>query len=294
MESYGDPPVIVYAPDDLGHGNFFGPAYRAIVDRAAWARRFDKIHAQGRSLPKTERKRRELDSSMSSDALLMNVFCTPGVADSEVVRSMLGVETDDLPIFGWRAGVPLANGRFDRTEVDMKWGSLLVEAKLTESDFQSCLPGLIAAYRDLESVFDTDLLPRTAIAIGRRKPSVEFPEDYTQEEIVAPADEWEPHVWEVPAESVSGYASYQLVRNVLAAHANDAGFCVILDERRPDLLEDWFQVMAAVKDATLRVRLKALTWQELTPVLPADLQLFLAQKYGIFGPGALPQPIEAS
>ena len=27
--------------------------------------------------------------------------------------------------------------RFDRTEVDLRFGSLLVEAKLTESDFQS-------------------------------------------------------------------------------------------------------------------------------------------------------------
>ncbi len=62
-------------------------------------RRFDKIHAQAaRSLPKPaldpSRRWRELDSSMSSDALLMNIFCTPGVAESAAVRNALGIEGD--------------------------------------------------------------------------------------------------------------------------------------------------------------------------------------------------------
>ena len=137
VESYGDPAVIVYAPEDRRHGNFIEAAYEAIAARPEWMRRFDKIHAQGRSLPKAERRWRELDSSMSSDALLMNVFCTPGVADSVKVRSVLGSEGDEVPVFGWKARVPLASGRSDRTEVDMRLGSLLVEAKLTEGDFQS-------------------------------------------------------------------------------------------------------------------------------------------------------------
>ena len=117
VESYGNPPVIVYAPEHPTdeylpagsakrygrHGNFFDPAYGAIAARPEWMRRFDKIHAQGaRSLPKAvlERGRRwrELDSSMSSDALLMNVFCTPGVVESATVRSLLGVD-------GERSGV---------------------------------------------------------------------------------------------------------------------------------------------------------------------------------------------
>ncbi len=103
-----------------------------IADKPEWMRRFDKIHAQGKSLPKPEPGRRcgELDSSMSSDALLMNVFCAPGVAESRMVRSALGIEADAGPVFGWKARVPLANGRFDRTEVDMRWGGLLVRPNL--------------------------------------------------------------------------------------------------------------------------------------------------------------------
>jgi hypothetical protein len=40
--------------------------------------------------------------------------------------------------------------------------------------------------------------------------------------------------------------------------------------------------MRAVRLSELRCRLKLLTWQELATVLPADLQQFLAVKYGIF------------
>jgi hypothetical protein len=292
VESYGGSPVIVYAPDGETHGNFFDPAYAAILAQAEWHARLNKIHAQARSLPKAERKWRELDSSMSSDALLMNVFCTPGMVEAGTVRSLLGIRGEDRPVFGWKARVPFASGRFDRTEVDMRWGSLLVEAKLTEGDFQTCKPELVEAYRDLDEVFERDALPRVPLAIGRRKQSVEFPEEYSQEEIIVPAEEWQPHVWEVSPETIEGYASYQLVRNVLAAYAAGASFCVIHDERRPDLREAWFQVMTAVKSAEMRTRLQVLTWQELSATAPTGLQEFLATKYGIVPPGCAPCPID--
>ena len=119
VESYGGDAVIVYAPDEKRHGNFYPPAYEAILANPAWFRRFDKIHTHGRSLPKPlidpTRKWRELDSCMSSDALLMNVFCTPGVADSSALRFTLGITGNAGPEFGWKARVPLRNGRLDRT-----------------------------------------------------------------------------------------------------------------------------------------------------------------------------------
>lgn len=284
VESYGGVPVIVYAPEEGRHGNFFDAAYAAIAGRPEWMRRFDKVHAQGRSLPKTERRWRELDSSMSSDALLMNVFCTPEVWGSEAVRKMLGVDASDVPAFGVRARVPLANGRFDRTEVDMQWGGLLVEAKLTESDFQICEPNVVEAYRDFDEVLDRERLPVVEIPVGRRKLETEFPEDYSQVEVLG-APEEPRELMTMPREWVEGYASYQLVRNVLAAYAQGASFCVIHDERRPDLREAWFRVMAAVRSSEMRTRLKVLTWQELAGVLPEGLQWFLDLKYGIAGPG---------
>ena len=311
-ESYGDPPVIVYAPEQandraaLGgrpkqpgnsnpsqgtpaeatrHGNFFDQAYQAICARPDWVRRFNKVHAQARSLPKAERRWRELDSSMSSDALLMNVFCTPGVIDSPSVRGMLGIDSTEPPRFGWKARVPLSNGRLDRTEVDMRWGDLLVEAKLTESDFQTCPREVAEAHRDFALLFDRDLLPMARIPLARRKSPAEFPEDYSQEEVRVPADQWQPTLIEKPRESIEGLAGYQLIRNVLAACAEGASFCVILDARRPDLKELWFHIMRAVQPAQMRVRLKVLTWQELAGPLPQPLQEFLDQKYGIVRPG---------
>jgi hypothetical protein len=295
VESHGTPPVVVYAPEDDKHGNFFDPAYAAILRRAEWMRRFDKIHAQGRSLPRAEsgRRWRELDSSMSSDALLMNVFCAPGVAEAAEVRRALGVDGDAEPMFGWKARVPLAGGRSDRTEVDMRWGGLLVEAKLTEGDFQTCRAVVAQGYRDFDAVFEREMLPRVELRAARLRTAVEFAEEFTQEWEEAAGDEDLALEYQAgivararQAEPVeAGYAGYQLIRNVLAAYAEGCSFCVIHDERRPDLREAWFEVMAAVKNAEMRVRLKVLTWQELAAVLPKELQEFLDLKYGIVRAG---------
>ena len=67
----------------------------------------------------------------------------------------------------------------------------------------------------------------------------------------------------------------------VAAFAADAAFCVLSDARRHALMEAWFEVLSAVRAPALTPRLKLLTWQELAAVLPADLQHFLATKYGI-------------
>jgi hypothetical protein len=312
VESYGNPPIIVYEPDDNGHGNFFAPAYTAITTNLEWARRFDKVHTQGaRSLPKPlfdlKRRWRELDSSMSSDALLMNVFCTPGVADSIEVRRALGIEDDAEPVFGWKARVPLLSGRFDRTEVDMRLGSLLVEAKLTETNFQMREARVVEAYRDFDAVFNRELLPRAELTAIRRKDAVEFPEAYSQEfesviDATTPLDAFTELRGNSPSAiaaeeynnaraSEAGYLSYQLIRNVLAAYAGGCSFCVLHDQRRPDLREEWFRVMAAAKNAEMRTRLKVLTWQELSALLPGGLQQFLDVKYGIVAPGEAPSPI---
>ena len=246
--SYGEQPVVVYEPGSplKRHGNFLDASYAAIVDHPDWKRRLDKVHTHARrGLPPSERGWKELDSSMSSDALLMNVFCHPRSA-RPAMFSLLGVDEPSLPAFGFKARVALRNGRTDRTEVDMKIASLLVEAKLTEGDFQIQKAAMVEAYRDLEAVFDAEQLPRTADG---------------------------------------NYVSYQLIRNVLAAYQAQMSFCVLLDERRPDLKDAWYEIMAAVADTDLRTRCKVLTWQELSAVLSPDLRKFLDLKYGIVPPG---------
>lgn len=154
---------------------------------------------------------------------------------------MLGVETGGTLRFGVRARVPLLRERVDTTEVDMKVGDLLMEAKLTETDFQSANASKVLRYRDFLEVFDEQALPRT----GKQ------------------------------------YRGYQLIRNVLAARDQGMSFCVVLDARRPDLLETWYAVIRCVKPVELRTACKVLTWQELAGVLPQTLQEFLMEKYGI-------------
>jgi len=242
--SYADQPVVCFEPfDAVKHGNFHPASYRSICARAEWKARLAKVHTTARrSLPACETGARvELDSCMSSDALLMNVFCHAGTLRSQAVAHLLGIAAKSRPEFGLRARVPLATGQLDATEIDMRIGNLLVEAKLTESDFQQAEKSKVRRYRDFRSVFDERALPQ----------------------------------------SKRHYYSYQLIRNVLAAYDRHAALCVLLDHRRQDLLEAWYAVMRCVQAAELRTACKVLTWQELARALPPSLQLFLAQKYGI-------------
>jgi hypothetical protein len=171
----------------------------------------------------------------------MNIFCHQRTIRNVALSSMLGVAFGQIPQFGFRPAIPLKSGKTDRTEIDMKLGGLLVEAKLTETHFQTAPARIIGQYRDLAEVFDPEHLMMSG-------------------------------------DVVSGY---QLIRRVLAAQSTGGSFCVLSDARRPDLIEQWYSVMRAVRTCVLRCRLQLLTWQELTAVLPRSLQKFLAAKYGI-------------
>jgi hypothetical protein len=245
--SYGEAPIVCFAPyaDDRRHGNFLQGSYKAIRANPTWRRRLAKVHTQGRrSLPSTERGRwMELDSCTSSDALLMNVFCYPGMLRDGKVSALLGTDPGAQPCFGYKGRVPLVNGRFDRTEVDLRLGNLLVEAKLTDGDFQAAEKMVLLAYRDFSDVFDWQQLPHAK----------------------------------------DRYLSYQLLRNVLAAYALNYSFCVLADARRPDLIDAWYAVMKSVKPVALRTRLRHSTWQEVARAAPAKVRAFLAKKYGIEG-----------
>jgi hypothetical protein len=239
----GQIPGIIFGRDDRGrHGNFHPDVYERICSNREWSRRLEKAHtASKRARVRADWRWKELDSSNSSDALLMNIFCHPEVTVSARVQAMLGIESAAAPEFGFKPRTPLQTGRQDNTEVDMKIGNLLVEAKLTESDFQVARLDLIRRYRDLETVFDLSELP---VRNGKQD-------------------------------------CYQLIRGTLAAYATGCSFCVFCDARRPDLIEDWYAVMRAVRIMELRCRLMLLTWQELAAVLPQGLRQFLTVKYGI-------------
>src|SRR5512143_2328832 len=112
--SYGSQPVVCYEPDGDCHGNFLPESYRAILANPLWARRLRKPHTSARTaLPHNDRGFwSELDSSNSSDALLMNIFCCPGVFDDCRAFSLLGLESGAVPEFGFKARVPLLGSKF--------------------------------------------------------------------------------------------------------------------------------------------------------------------------------------
>jgi hypothetical protein len=239
--TFAEAPSIAYSPNGPSHGNFYPVSYKAILANPQWARRLSKAHTHGRSLPTTDHPWHELDCATSSDALLMNVFCSPATLRSYALRTFLGIEHKDLPIFGYCARVPLLNGRGDRTEVDMRIGNSLFESKLTETDFQRAPKIRVHAYRDFADVFERDNLPQGE-------------------------DE---------------YRGYQLIRNVLAASVLNGLFILIVDARRPDLTDQFYSVIRTIKDADLRCRCRLLLWQELSTLLSRPLQRFLDEKYGI-------------
>ena len=243
--SYGEVPSVIYQGSDAKHGNFLPESYRAIQNNPNWTQRLKKAYTGSRWVPRSgERKRFELDCANSSDALLMNVFCYPRVLLRLDLCALLGVERGLQPVFGFRPGARLRNGKADRTEIDMRLGNLLIETKLTESGFQTAPLRLIERYRDLNQVFDITDLP-------------------------------------IRNEIVSGY---QLIRSVLAAYASDCSFALLCDSRRVDLIESWATVMRAVRSYSFRSQLKVITWQEISATLPRKLQKFLKDKYGIVCP----------
>src|SRR6202166_3118862 len=133
--SYGESPAVCFEPYNDGsmHGNFLPASYKAIQADSGWKRRLSKVHTLGRrSFPRTDRGRwMELDTCTSSDALLMNIFCHPAIARQGHLDAVLGIEPGSSLYLGYRVRVPLTNGSFDRTEVELRLGSLLIEANPT-------------------------------------------------------------------------------------------------------------------------------------------------------------------
>jgi hypothetical protein len=241
--SLGTEPTVLFesTSDSRAHGNFLKSSWRAIQADPAWARRLMKPHPRKSALPEARRPAaRELDSSNSSDALLMNCFCCPQSAGR--LLAGLGLQHQDVQVeFGFMAKIRLKNGTTDATEIDMKVGSLLVEAKLTEKDFTTRPRRHVESYLDFEETFVVDMLPRKADHIR----------------------------------------GYQLIRNVLAARQVRWRLCVLIDQRRPDLIQEWWLVHAAIRDPRLRGQCEFRTWQQVRAASPAALARFLIEKYGL-------------
>ncbi|WP_433967583.1 PGN_0703 family putative restriction endonuclease [Tunturiibacter gelidiferens] len=115
-QTTGSEPSILFGHEEQAeqsrHGNFHPASYAAICANPAWSRRLTKAHtAHRRVRARADWQWMELDSANSSDALLMNIFCHPGVFSNgrlnPTVANLLGVPSDTQPNFGIHPGVPL-------------------------------------------------------------------------------------------------------------------------------------------------------------------------------------------
>jgi len=242
--SLGRLPTIMFKPyrGDTLHGNFLSSSYKPILDDPLWSLRLKKPHQQRKALPPEQRTQaNELDSSNSSDALLMNIFCNPEAIKGSPLAELFGQTKLPRPEFGAPGCVPFSNGSTDTTEIDMRLGNILVEAKLTEADFTAKPKVHVERYRDFKEVFEVSVLPQ----------------------------------------SNDEYFNYQLIRNVLSAYAHGTSFFLICDARRPDLLRSWWNVMRSIKATELRLRCQFVLWQEIAVTVPDEMRKFLEEKYGI-------------
>ena len=241
--SFGRTGSVLYAADPQGeHGNFLAASYRRILRDPEWARRLAKAYTGDRWMPRAgDRRRAELDCASSSDALLMNIFCYPGMLRRRPLCTALGVSPGLRPAFGVRPALPMRGGEIDRTELDMALGDLLIEAKLTEGGFGHASRDRLLRYNGVEQMFSLEQLPRT----GR------------------------------------GFAGYQIIRGLLAAEHGGGRYTVLLDGRRADLAELCFKVVAAANSAATRSRFGLSTWQEIAAYVPPVVRAFLAGRFGI-------------
>ena len=246
--SDGSSPSVIFGRDEDGrHGNFYHPTYKRICTNGGWYARLNKVHTASRRMyVRSDWQWKELDCACSSDALLMNIFCHRDVLKDSFLGNVFGVAIDEPPVLGFRPRVPMINGRFDQTEVDMRLGDLLVEAKLTESDFQVATAAKMMRYRDVFQVFG-----------------------------------WTADNWNKVGDDPLARRGYQAMRGILAAYASGGRFCLLCDARRTDLIKIWFAVLCRVQCAELRTRIMLLTWQELAGLLPPPARTLLARKYGI-------------
>lgn len=130
---------------------FLPESFGAIRQNPDWANRTTKPH-------QTISGAMEMQSSNSSDALLMNVFCHPKLVTWKGVTNILGFNPIE-PKFGYNAYVEKEGTDGDSTEIDMVVGDFFIEAKLTEPDFTKKDIIEVTKYKQFDQSFHTECLP---------------------------------------------------------------------------------------------------------------------------------------
>ena len=225
--------------------NFLDASYKEILKQAdginvpqKWIDRLKKDHAQVKG-------QKEMQSSNSSDALLMNIFCHPKISAWKGISDLLKITSLNNIKFGYNPNI-LVDDHPEKTltEVDLLINDeIICEAKLTESNFTSKDKIWVSKYELFSDIFEAECLSQN--------------------------------------EKKTEYLNYQLIRNIIAAAKGIKRFILFCDMRRSDLIKAFHHTVCCIKDMEFRNRCEFITWQELSKKAGEDLQSFLKLKYGI-------------
>lgn len=129
--------------------SFHPETYSNIYKKIDYRRRLDKPHPNAPNC-------KEMQSSNSSDALLMNLFAHPKILDWEKLLNLISIKQSDKIEFGWNPDFKNETKR--KTEIDMKIGNSIFEAKLTESDFTQRELEIVLAYPKVKEIIEINSL----------------------------------------------------------------------------------------------------------------------------------------
>jgi hypothetical protein len=222
--------------------NFHPKSWKKIYEEPLYKKRTKKTHT------KTVTKGLlEMQSSNSSDALAMNIFCFPDFTKWKGSQLLFEVKDFKSIEFGHKPKVKKYDGinfSEDNTEVDVFINeSIIIECKLTEEGFYHKQKEEVEKYVDFKNVFHTEKL----------------------------------------IQNTESYLNYQLIRNILAAHQIKGQFRLLCDIRRPDLVKSFYQTIRCIKDEHINLRLNCeiIFWQDINKITGKELKTFLREKYGI-------------
>lgn len=212
--------------------NFHHKTWSNIKGNENWLKRSEKKHTHFSD------GTFEMQSSNSSDALLMNIFCFPGFFNWSGPKKILKIDQCKDIQFGWNPEFENENKNHP-TEIDLKIGDNIFEAKMTESSFTAKEKDVVYSYADFNKVFNDRNL----------------------------------------VDGENSIKHYQLIRNVLTAYKYNYNFTVLLDESRIDLIRDFTEVLKAIKIIDLKQRINFVTWQELVHACGEELREYIIEKY---------------
>lgn len=126
--------------------NFHPDSFENILKTEEYKKRLEKRHTQANGF-------KELQSSNSSDALLMNFFAHPKIQTWKSLRDLLSIDESDSIEFGWCPSFPIETKNY-RSEIDMKIGNVIFEAKLIEGGFTHKKLDVVLGYPNVENIID--------------------------------------------------------------------------------------------------------------------------------------------